>query len=216
MPQTIKTIAIVVVIIAIVVCSILYSTKQNYAFLPSDYGLSPMNRGVGFVKPFSINVDVPSSLNAQQANELVNSSRQQVLSQESPDLQMVTLSEDQLVALNAEIQPQVDAKKNEIEMLLAWWKGYMDVIPEKIQADIYSLSGLLQSPMSIQHFGLSQDHINILTELKRDLANIPPSMIRNHNDVIKYIAPALIKYQNGKLDNIYTGQYSNYDWANVV
>lgn len=216
MSEALKTLVIVAVILLLVWCSCKYSSKQGYTFLPSDYGLSPMNRSVGFVKPYAIDVNVPPSFDSQVAQELVASSEQQVLAQQSPDLQMVQLSGEKLEALNAEVQPQIDAKVRELEELLSWWKDYSDGIPSKVQSDMYSLSGFLQSPMSIQHYGLSQDHINIISELRKALVNVPSSMIKNHDDVMKYIAPVLVQYQNRKLENVYPGKYDSFSWVNVV
>ena len=216
MSEIMKTLAVIAIILLLAFCACNYSSKQPFAILPSDYGLSPMNRGVGFVKPASIDVSVPASLNAQVAKELEASSQQQVLSQQSPDLQMVQLSADGLKALNAEVQPEVDKKVKKLEELLSWWKGYMDGIPQPVQMDIYSLSGFLQSPMSIAHFGLSQDHVNVLQDLRKDLANVPSSSIKSHKDVMKYISPTLVRYQNEKMENTYQGKYDTYTWVNVV
>jgi hypothetical protein len=206
------------IIVALVFIFILCACKcfEKFAYLPSDYGLSPMNRSTGFVKPFSIHVNIPETL-AKNPNvqQLEIDSQQQILAQQTPGLKPNLLSAEEIQKLNKEVEKQVDEQVKEADQLLQWWKNYSMQIDTKRLNEIYSLSGILQDTQSIQHFGLSQNHIDTLKLLKGNLQNVPPQEIKTYQDVLKYVGPSLVKMANSKLDSGYQGMYK-YDWVNVV
>jgi hypothetical protein len=206
------------IIFVLVLIFILCACKcyEKFAYLPSDYGLSPMNRSTGFVKPFSIGVTIPENLSKNpNIQQLEIDSSQQIIAQQTPGLKPNLLSAEEIQKLNKEVEKQVDEQVREADKLLQWWKDYSSQIDPKRLSDIYSMSGLLQDTLSIQHFGLSQNHIDTLRLLKNNLQNVPPQEIKTYEDVKKYVAPALIKLANTKLDSGYQGMYK-YDWVNVV
>ena len=85
---------IILAIIIVIVFYMCYSKfNEKFAILPSNYGLSPMNKGVGFVKPFSINVNIPKSLqDVKGMNDLSSESQSQVMSQQSASFISCNLS----------------------------------------------------------------------------------------------------------------------------
>ncbi len=90
----------------------------------------------------------------------------------------------------------------EVEDTLKWWYTFESQLDPDVAGTVYDLCNDLQTPQSLQYYGLTTMDMETLKQLKASLANISPSSIKNATDVNKVFGPVCIKIFNREVGTV--------------
>jgi len=105
----------------------------------------------------------------------------------------------------------LSVKQDDINVndLLKWWFDYTSKMPTDVIDYIYEFCPFLETVEAINHYGLTQNNIDLLKFLKQHLKNVKPEDIKNVDDVNKHfnICVTMLNNAAGVINYVKSGMY---------